>query len=136
MSDDYQRGIADGRAQAYHEFALALAFQKQEIDEACDCAGHALTAEFLANPSAHLDFTISNALAKHNAQGEIDNAIANAFRHFPLPGGLKGRYHDTLCGESINWTHVAHYRDDDVEGARRAIEEVTCPVCLEALEEL
>ena len=73
------------------------------------------------------------AFAKWNAQGEVENAIANAFYHFPKPGGSKGRYHDTLCGENIHWTHVAHLREGDAEAEQRAISEVTCPVCLENL---
>ena len=72
--------------------------------------------------------------AKWNALGEIENAIANVFYHFPLPGGSKGRYHDTLCGENIHWSHVAHFRQGDAEAGKEAVSRVTCPVCLENLE--
>ena len=78
-------------------------------------------------------FDAGRALALHNAQGEIDNAIANAFVHFPLPGGMRGRYHDTLCGENVHWTHMASFRDGDAEGEWVAKGKVTCPVCLEDL---
>ena len=71
---------------------------------------------------------------KWNALGEVEDAIANVFYHFPLPGGSKGRYHDTLCGENIYWSHVAHFREGDTEAERAAVSRVTCPVCLESLE--
>ena len=73
------------------------------------------------------------AAAKWNAQGEIENAIANVYYHFPRPGGSKGRYHDTLCGENLYWTHVAHFRENDDESEQEAISKVTCPVCMENL---
>ena len=68
------------------------------------------------------------AFAKWNAQGEIENAIANAYFHFPQPGGSKGRYHDTLCGENLHWTHVTHFIEGDAESQQQAISKVTCPV--------
>ena len=75
--------------------------------------------------------TYRDALAKWNALGEVDNAIENLFLHFPLPGGLRGRYHDTLCGKSLHWTHVVHVEEGNAEQEREAINGVTCPPCLE-----
>ena len=72
---------------------------------------------------------------KWNALAEVNNAIANAFYHFPLPGGSKGRYHDTICGENVHWSHVAHFLEGDTLAEREAVSRVTCPPCLERLAE-
>ena len=133
-SADYEQGYADGKKRAYLEFSLARAFHN--FSDTCDCEGHVLTRQFLENPSVEIEFDPARATALHNAQGEIDNAIANAFVHFPLPGGSKGRYHDTLCGASIHWTHVEHFVYDNAEAEREARTRVTCPVCLEGLEQI
>ena len=79
------------------------------------------------------EFDIRRALTLCQAQGELENAIANAYVHFPLPGGFRARYHDTLCYESIHWTHVVHFIQGDAESERKATSQVTCPVCLENL---
>ena len=50
-------------------------------------------------------------------------------------GGTTGRYHDTLCGESVNWSHMAFHRDT-VEDIVRAMLKVTCPISIEILEEM
>ena len=73
------------------------------------------------------------ATVKWNAQGEIENAIANAYFHFPQPGGRSGRYRDTLCGENLHWSHVVPLDERNAESAQQAIKRVTCPVCQAAL---
>ena len=134
----YRQGYIDGRKQLFIEVAWALAFQRE--GESCNCAGHVMAREFVDQLRGHQAedraFDAARAVALHNAQGEIDNAIANAFVHFPLPGGIKGRYHDTLCGESVHWRHMASFRDGDVEGELAAKDKVTCPVCLGDLNSL
>ena len=72
---------------------------------------------------------------KRNALGEFENAFANVYVHFPLPGGSKGRYHDTLCGENVYWLHVAQFAEGNALAEKNAISRVNCPPCLECLNE-
>ena len=134
----YRQGYIDGRKQLFIEIGWALAFQRD--DEICGCAGHVMARQFLDQLRGYQAedraFDAASALALHNAQGEIDNAIANVFVHFPLPGGIRGRFHDTLCGESVHWRHMASFRDGEAEGESAAKGRVTCPVCLENLNSL
>ncbi len=73
------------------------------------------------------------AVTKWNAQGEVENAIANAYVHFPRPGGRGGRYHDTLCGENLYWSRVVFLDESDAESMQQAVKQVTCPACQAAL---
>ncbi len=130
----YRQGYIDGRKQLFIEITWALAFQQD--GEICDCAGHVMARQFVdqlrrGRQAEDRAFDAARAMALHNAQGEVDNAIANVFVHFPLPGGMRGRYHDTLCGESVHWSHMASFREGDAEGESEAKGRVTCPVCLE-----
>ena len=136
MAAPEQKSVGEMAAQ---ELEISMLRSFQEFNKGCDCAGHILAKEtcenFDSGQAPYKMGTTAEVLTLHNAQGEIDNAIANAFIHFLMPGGNTGRYHDSMCGGSLHWTHMAQYRLDDPDQKARAIEKVTCPICLEVMQE-
>ena len=110
-----------------------------EEDPRCDCKGHDLSRRMIEQVDfgrgAYIEGTAPKATGLHEAQVEVDKAILNAFMHFDLPGGRTGRYHDTMCGEGVQWMHVARYREGDAEAMDKAVKMVDCPMCLEAMAE-